>query len=52
MRHLRLQWTNLTNTESVPEKQELHRNKIDEKVKVTLIILGSSYDTYAARKKA
>lgn len=50
MRHLRLHSTNLTYTDAVPEKQELHRNKIDEEVKIKLIILDVSDDTYAAGK--
>jgi hypothetical protein len=52
MRHLRQHPTNLTNRDPVPEKQELHRNKIDEEVKIKLIILDASDDTYAAGKGA
>jgi len=52
MRHLRLHSTHLTYTDPVTEKQELHRNKIDEEVKIKLIILDVSDDTYAAGKGA
>ena len=52
MRHLRLHSTNLTYTDSVPEKQELHRNKTDEGVKIKLILLDVSDDTCAAGRGA
>lgn len=52
MRHLRLHATNLTNKESVLDKQEIHRNKREEEVTITFIVLDVSDDTYAAGKRA
>jgi hypothetical protein len=49
---LTLHSTSLTYTDPVPEKQELHINKIDEEVKIKLILLDVSDDTYEAGKGA